>query len=131
VAGVALVGFVAGFTTLLNPTPTSVSDADQRTLQALVSVQEAPEVVSEARARLDGVPGVDPSSVITTSPGENADSQYVRVPVSGEARDLEQARTALSGLLPGRPFITAPELDGESRVLIADLRTGSITVLVA
>ncbi|MES9537781.1 FtsX-like permease family protein [Actinomadura sp. NPDC000600] len=132
VAGVALTGFIAGFFALLN-TPASTGEARDE-LRLAVPYARSAAVAEQARGRLAGLDA--DVSVRRTETGDGAPAAagpatatgVVVVEVSGAAA-VDRARTALSGLVPGRTA-TAPaddEVTGDR--LLADLRTGALIVL--
>ncbi|MEU8119267.1 FtsX-like permease family protein [Spirillospora sp. NPDC049024] len=133
VAGVALTGFIAGFFALLNA-PASTGEARDE-LRLAVPYARSAAVAEQARGRLAGL-GAD-VSVRRTETGDGPPAAagpaiatgVVVVKVSGGAAAVDRARTALSGLVPGRTA-TAPaddEVTGDR--LLADLRTGALIVL--
>ncbi|MFB4318500.1 ABC transporter permease [Actinomadura sp. 21ATH] len=120
VAGVALTGFVAGFLALLDPGAAGTGPADR--LDLAVPKDRAAAVAAQVRDRLDGLP-----ARVTVTPGE--DRALVSATVTGGAAAVDRARTALAGTVPGK-VATAPADTGAAGYLLADLRTGSLTVLV-
>ncbi|MFD2082211.1 hypothetical protein SAMN05421678_101540 [Actinopolymorpha cephalotaxi] len=130
VNGIALTGFVAGFTVLLNPGPGGLGHDDD--LRARVPAQHASAVVAGARERLAGIPGVRVRLADPVKSGSGAPayrSVVVRVP-GGQDR-TDQVRTSLAGLVPGRPFASPADADLGGEQLLADIQTGARTVLIA
>ncbi|MEW2354536.1 FtsX-like permease family protein [Spirillospora sp. NPDC029432] len=120
VAGVALTGFVAGFLALLNPGAVTTGPADR--LELAVPKERSAAVAAQARERLDGLP-----AKVTVTPREGND--IVAATVTGGEASVDRARTALAGTVPGK-VATAPADMGAGTYLLADLRTGSLTVLI-
>ncbi|MFC9970078.1 FtsX-like permease family protein [Spirillospora sp. NPDC127200] len=122
VAGVALTGFVAGFLALLNPSAmTQERPADRLELV----VPQARSAAEQMGRRLDGVP----ATVETTKAGGERDDAMVTATVPGGAAAVDRARTALTGLVPGRVATTPADPDIAAGHLMADLRTGALVVL--
>ncbi|NDU74636.1 ABC transporter permease [Actinomadura sp. DSM 109109] len=136
VAGVALTGFVAGFLALLNAHPSGGGPRDE--LRLSVPYERSAAVAEQARGRLAGldadvavrraetVPGPlagDPS------PGRATVSGVVTVTVPGGPAAVDRARTALTGLVPGRTATTPADDAVTGDLLVGDLRTGALTVL--
>lgn len=131
VAGVALTGFVAGFLALLNPSSGMLHPHASGRLEVTVPAASAASTASlaaQARDRLHGLPakvtvehGTDPvNSHATTT---------LTATVDGGQTDLDRARTALAGLVPGHTATAPADADGASAQLLGDLRTGALTVL--
>ncbi|MQA93711.1 MAG: FtsX-like permease family protein [Streptosporangiales bacterium] len=129
VAGVVLTGFVAGFLCLMNPGE-AVPDSPRGQLQLAVPAAKAPGLAAEARDRLSGT-----GAKVTISEGPAPDGgsggrvDDVMITVPGGAGDLDRARAALAGIVPGTVAVAMTD-DAANRYLLEDLRTGSLTVLV-
>ncbi|MFF5260457.1 ABC transporter permease [Actinomadura viridis] len=139
VAGIALGGFVAGFLSLLNPSVTGTGPADR--LELAVPPERSAAVAARAGKRLEGLgarisvtrgTGGGPAGGGPAGGGANggaaAAPAIVAVTVPGGAAAIDRARTALTGLVPGQVATTPADM-GAERHLVADLRTGSLTVL--
>ncbi|MFI6521314.1 FtsX-like permease family protein [Spirillospora sp. NPDC050679] len=128
VAGVALTGFVAGFLALLNPSAmTQERPADR--LELVVPQARSAAVAEQMERRLDGVPA---TIKITKVGGERDGAEatdVVTATVPGGAAAVDRARTALTGLVPGRVATTPADPDIAAGHLMADLRTGALVVL--
>ncbi|GAA1547823.1 hypothetical protein GCM10009678_33090 [Actinomadura kijaniata] len=123
VAGIALTGFVAGFLSLLNP---PAADPAARTGRIGLSVPPArvEAVADRARERLAGLL----ATIRVERPGRAADDVPVVITVTGGPAEVDRARTALTGVLPGRTTATSGD-DRSGDALLADVRTGALTVL--
>ncbi|MFG1972346.1 FtsX-like permease family protein [Nonomuraea fuscirosea] len=122
VSGVALTGFVAGFLGLLSPATFDQDAGGPPQLRITAPAGQADQVVRQARERLRaaGVTAeVKPvKDVVVAALGSSA----------GEA-EVDRARTALTGLVPGRTPTTKAD-DGRFGVeILADVRVGTIVVL--
>ncbi|GAA3927606.1 hypothetical protein GCM10023085_06030 [Actinomadura viridis] len=143
VAGIALGGFVAGFLSLLNPSVTGTGAADR--LELAVPGERSAAVAAQAAKRTEGLGaritvtrgtgGGPPGGAAGggaaaggAAGGGAAAPAIVAVTVPGGAAALDRARTALTGLVPGQVATTPADM-GAERHLVADLRTGSLTVL--
>ncbi|MGK5555059.1 FtsX-like permease family protein [Actinomadura kijaniata] len=131
VAGVALTGFVAGFLSLLNPPADDPAGRAGRIgLSAPPARAEA--VADQVRERLAGLPATVRVERPDRSGRPGADRSGGDVPVavtvSGGPAEVDRARTALTGVLPGRTTATADD-DRSGDALLADVRTGALTVL--
>ncbi|MGW5364293.1 FtsX-like permease family protein [Actinopolymorpha pittospori] len=140
VSGVALTGFVAGFTVLLSPAASVFADSPDNQLSAAVPAQQVQAVSAEARQRLRDVPGaaLEPPDE-GDGDGETSGSAdaghdglvMVTVTVPGGPERVDQARTALAGVVPGRPFTSPADGDRSGAQVLLDIRTGALTVLIA
>ncbi|MFC6886169.1 ABC transporter permease [Actinomadura yumaensis] len=137
VAGVALTGFVAGFLALMNPSASALGDHPTDRLELLVPHDRSAAVSRQVQERVNGLPAtvtVDrgrtdpPLPVPGRADGEEADDT-VAVRVRGGADQVERARTALAGVVPGKVATTPADPDAVQAELLADLRTGALTVL--
>ncbi|KAB2347409.1 ABC transporter permease family protein [Actinomadura rudentiformis] len=124
VAGVALTGFVAGFLSLMNPAAMPGADAKDR-MELTVAKARAAAVADQARERLAGIP----AKVTVGGAGSDDYSRTVEITVPGGDAAVDRARTALHGVVPGTSP-TPPAGSGAELYLLADLRTGALTVLV-
>ncbi|GAA5030800.1 ABC transporter permease [Actinopolymorpha pittospori] len=139
VSGVALTGFVAGFTVLLSPAASVVADSPIEQLSAAVPAQQVQAVSAEARQRLRDVPGAalqPPDERGGDGANDSGDAGHdrlvmVTVTVHGGAERVDQARTALAGLVPGRHFTSPADADRSGMQVLLDIRTGALTVLIA
>ncbi|RFU39103.1 ABC transporter permease, partial [Actinomadura logoneensis] len=122
VAGIALTGFVAGFLALLNPTSAMVRHGAADRLEITVPAASAESVAGQARERLHGLP-----TTVTVRRGK--DATVLETTVRGGRTDVDRARTALAGLVPGHTATTPADADNASARLLGDLRTGALTVL--
>jgi hypothetical protein len=121
VSGVALTGFVAGFLGLLSPGALT-SSAEPPQLRVTAPAGQAERVAGQARERLAAAKV--PATVKT-------DKQVV-VAALGSAADpatVDRARTALTGLVPGRTPTTRADEDRFGVQILADVRMGTIVVL--
>ncbi|MEU5881294.1 FtsX-like permease family protein [Spirillospora sp. NPDC047279] len=124
VAGVALTGFVAGFLCLMNPGAMPGADARDR-MELVVPETRAAAVAEQAGRRLNGTPA-------TVRVGEDTfdgTSTTVTITVPGGEAAVDRARTALHDLVPGTTA-APPAGAGAELYLLADLRTGALTVLI-
>ncbi|GAA4086406.1 FtsX-like permease family protein [Actinomadura miaoliensis] len=141
VAGVALTGFIAGFLCLLNPSQADLAEGPPNRLELVVPQARSAAVAAQVRDRLAGtsaqvtmrsaeLPGNDGPSGNDGPAGSAAPSRIdvVAATVPGGAAAVDRARTALTGVVPGRPA-TTPADDAPARHLLADLRTGALVVL--
>ncbi|KAB2386279.1 FtsX-like permease family protein [Actinomadura montaniterrae] len=127
VAGVALTGFVAGFLALLGGASSGTKASDR--LELSVPPERAAAVAEQVKGRLDGIDAgvaVRPPS----TGGPSADAAVVTVTVRGGASAVDRARTALAGTVPGHVATTPADEERGRDQLLADLRTGALTVLV-
>ncbi|MCP2341944.1 FtsX-like permease family protein [Actinomadura rupiterrae] len=149
VAGVALTGFVAGFLALLNPSSGMLGHgAAADRLEITVPEASAATSAAQARDRLRALPAkvtveraAKPSHGVRGTDGEGNDepdgggndepdgTATIRAVVDGGRENVDRARTALTGLIPGHNATTEADSDIGSARLLADLRTGALTVL--
>ncbi|MEV5573987.1 FtsX-like permease family protein [Spirillospora sp. NPDC052269] len=134
VAGIALTGFVAGFLALLNPSSGMLRHDSANRLEISVPAASAESLASGARDRLHGLPAkvtIEPrKDAGPREPGQGqADSTILQATVDGGRVNVDRARTALTGLVPGHTATTPAEGALASGNLLADLRTGALTVL--
>jgi hypothetical protein len=133
VAGVALTGFVAGFLALLNATPSAGEPRDE--LRVAVPYERSAAVAEEAGRRLGGI-----DADVTVKRSETPDdplaadgprtvSGIVTITVPGGTSAVDRARTALTGLVPGKVATTPADAEITGDQLFADLRTGALIVL--
>lgn len=128
VAGVALTGFVAGFLALLGGASSGTKSSGE--LRLNVPPGRAAAVAEQVKGRLDGL-GADVAGVAVRPPaaGGPADTAVVAITVRGGAAAVDRARTALTAAVPGHVAITPADEDRSRDQLLADLRTGALTVL--
>lgn len=121
VSGVALTGFVAGFLGLLSPGAfEDAPPSDQ--LRVSAPAGQAAAVAGQARERLEKA-GV-------TATVEADDKRVVAALRTGAAEaELDRARTALAGLVPGRTPTTEADEQRFGVQIIADIGTGTVVVL--
>ena len=134
IGGVALTGFIAGFIGLLTPSAELLGNPSTTDLVVLVPAERAGEAAERARARLDeaGVAADVETSALRVSENRPRRSRLtVRLPESADAAQVDTARTALAGLVPGRVFTSPADDQHDAVTLLADLRTGNLIVLVA
>ncbi|MEV0146415.1 MULTISPECIES: FtsX-like permease family protein [unclassified Nonomuraea] len=139
VSGVALTGFVAGFLGLLSP-GTLIGAQDTGHLRVTAPAGQAAAVAERARGRLEEarvaatvttrkqVVVVALKDVTPISPGKAAkgtDASGTRA----EPALLDRARTALTGLVPGRTPTTEADDEYFGGEILADVATGTIVVL--
>ncbi|WP_433226921.1 FtsX-like permease family protein [Actinomadura formosensis] len=134
VAGVALTGFIAGFLALLNAPPGVSGRSDE--LRVDVPYVNSATVADQASERLTGLAAAVSVRKIETKDDPPAahspvtTTGVVTITVPGGTAAVDRARTALTGLVPGK-VATTPADDGvPGDRLLADLRTGALTVLV-
>jgi hypothetical protein len=121
VSGVALTGFVAGFLALLS-VPAGHGASSTR-LELTVPKAQVSVVTGEARQRLAAAS--IPGQVTSSTPTESLETMVVV-----HTQEVDRARTALAGLVPGRVATTPADDQVTSGYIVADLRTGALTVLV-
>lgn len=126
VSGVVLTGFVAGFVVWMNPSGAVGDTGPDNRLQISVTRHGEATAVHRARSRLARR---DVPARVTTS-GE-AKTRSLIVTVDGGDRQVNRARTALSGLVPGHAPTTEADVQRNDRQLLTDLQTGSRVVLIA
>ncbi|SEG87613.1 FtsX-like permease family protein [Nonomuraea solani] len=122
VSGVALTGFVAGFLGLLSPGAFDTGPAGPPQLRVTAPAGQAAKVTEQARERLKAA-GV----AATVKPVKN-----VVVAALGSTADvvtLDRARTALTGLVPGRTPTTKNDDVRFGDQLLTDVRAGTVVVL--
>ncbi|MFG2003586.1 FtsX-like permease family protein [Spirillospora sp. NPDC048911] len=124
VAGVALTGFVAGFLSLMNPAAMPGADAEDR-MRLTVPAARATAVADQARDRLAGIP----AKVTVGKSAVDDGARTLEITVPGGDAAIDRARTALHGVVPG-VSPTPPAGSGAELYLLADLRTGALTVLI-
>ncbi|WP_026416129.1 ABC transporter permease [Actinomadura oligospora] len=137
VAGIALTGFVAGFLALLNPSAGALRHESADRLEISVPAASAERLASAARDRLRGLPAKVTIDHRKDAPRQNAspqgtrqkDSTTLQATVDGGQDNVDRARTALTGLVPGHTATTEADAAVASGNLLADLRTGALTVL--
>ncbi|MEV4256357.1 FtsX-like permease family protein, partial [Spirillospora sp. NPDC049652] len=122
VAGVALTGFVAGFLALLNPSSGALGHGSADRLEITVPAASAEGLAARARDRLHGLP-----AKVTVH--REKDATTLQAAVDGGRAEVDRARTALTGLVPGHTATTEADADIASGRLLGDLRTGALTVL--
>ncbi|GGP94954.1 hypothetical protein BKA00_003775 [Actinomadura coerulea] len=133
VAGVALTGFVAGFLALLNAHPSAGQPRDE--LRLAVPYERSAAVAEQAKGRLAGLGAGVSVRRIETEGGPPAagapvgPTGVVTVTVSGGPAAVDRARTALTGLVPGKVATTPADDEVTGDFLVADLRTGALIVL--
>jgi len=110
VSGIALTGFIAGFMALLTPSPTLLGSPSTSRL----------EISAPVAAVQNRLPGLSVTS----------DHGVTSVTVPGGPAAVDRARTALTGVRPGRIAHTPADDEAPGLTMIADLRTGTLTVLV-
>ncbi|TDD89149.1 ABC transporter permease [Actinomadura rubrisoli] len=126
VAGVALTGFVAGFLALMNPSASTFGPTDR--LRLTVPHVRSAAVADQVTGRLAGIEARVAVKSAATEAGRQGDDT-VTVTVPGGAAAVDRARTALAGVVPGTVATTPSDDDATDRELLADLRTGALTVL--
>ncbi|MEU8401304.1 FtsX-like permease family protein [Nonomuraea sp. NPDC048892] len=122
VSGVALTGFVAGFLGLLSPATFDQDSGGPPQLRITAPAGQAEQVVRQARERLR-----EAGVTAEVKPVKN-----VVVAALGSAAggaDVDRARTALAGLVPGRTPTTEADDERFGVEILADVRVGTIVVL--
>ncbi|PRX96265.1 FtsX-like permease family protein [Allonocardiopsis opalescens] len=129
VSGIALTGFVAGFTVLVNPGADFFEQGAADRLELLVRADDGGRLEREVAGRLAGIDGAE----VATADTPNAPEGYrtVAATVPGGAAALDRARTALAGAAPGQVAWTPADRDRAGAVLLGDIQTGTIVVLSA
>ncbi|WP_141582657.1 FtsX-like permease family protein [Actinomadura sp. WMMA1423] len=133
VAGVALTGFVAGFFALLNAPASAGEPRDE--LRLAVPYERSAAVAEQARGRLAGLDAgvsvrrTEAAQGPPPAAGPAAPTGVVTVEISGGAAAVDRARTVLAGLVPGKVATTPADDEVTGDRLLADLRTGALTVL--
>ncbi|MDR8412092.1 ABC transporter permease [Nonomuraea sp. 3-1Str] len=140
VSGVALTGFVAGFLGLLSP-GTLVGAQDTGHLRVTAPAGQAAAVAQQSRDRLKQA-GV--AATVTTRKdvvvialkdatritGEDARRKKPDEAVTqADPAVLDRARTALTGLVPGRAPTTQADDESFGSRLLGDVATGTVVVL--
>ena len=132
VAGMVLAAFVAGYMAVAVP-----SDIDEEllgspgTLRLAAPAARAEDVAGRARERLavaDVTAGVEVGDPPFWAP---ADSRSVWIDVGGGPAEVERARTALAGVVPGMPAATAIDDHRTDLTIFDDVRIGAIVVLLS
>ncbi|TMR15729.1 FtsX-like permease family protein [Nonomuraea turkmeniaca] len=121
VSGVALTGFVAGFLGLLSP-GVFAGEAAPPQLRVTAPSGQVTQVAEEARERLAAA-GV----TATVQPSKQA--VVAALGSSADAATLDRARTALTGLVPGRTPTTEADDQRSGSEILTDVRVGTIVVL--
>ncbi|MEU4824644.1 FtsX-like permease family protein [Actinomadura sp. NPDC023710] len=133
VAGVALTGFIAGFLALLNAHSSAGEPRDE--LKLAVPYERSAAVAEQAKGRLAGLDaGVSVRRIEAGDGPPAADARLnatavVAVTVPGGSAAVDRARTALTGLVPGKVATTPADDEVTGDFLVADLRTGALIVL--
>ncbi|MFE3451541.1 FtsX-like permease family protein [Nonomuraea sp. NPDC059194] len=118
VSGVALTGFVAGFLGLLSPGDALTGHGAEGELRLAVPQAKVAVIADQARERL-GRAGVKATV--------KKDKKLVVASV-GEA-DVDRARTALEGLVPGHSATSEADDQRFAGQLLDDIATGTVVVL--
>lgn len=126
VSGLALVGFVAGFLALFDPSGTPGMDTATNRLGIVVPAADAGVVATHARQRLDRS-HVVARVTVTTLPRPERRGVIVW-PRSGG--NVDRVRTVLTGTAPGHVFTTPADESSSERTLFRDVRTGTLIVLM-
>lgn len=127
VSGVALTGFVAGFLALVPSLPTASPGEPAGKLTIDVSDVNGVHAAERARTLLDGA---QVPAKVTLEKHRKTGTLNVRVD-SGGAPEINRAKTALSGLVPGHTPTTTADTQVDSDVLMGDIGTGTRIVLIA
>ncbi|HEX6446848.1 MAG TPA: ABC transporter permease [Streptosporangiales bacterium] len=126
VSGLALVGFVAGFLALFDPSGAPGMDTAVNRLAIVVPAADATAVATQVRQRLGRA---DVPARVTVAEVPSPERRGVTVwPRDGV--ELDRVRTVLTGAVPGHVFTTPADESSEERTLLRDIRTGSLVVLV-
>lgn len=126
VSGLALIGFVAGFLALLNPTAFGASSQSGPThLSVAVPRDRVATVADRTQARLDRH---QLDTRVHVRPGRSPDRRRVDVALVGGAGE-DTVRTALAGTVPGHVFTSHADASQSAVVLGRDIRTGVFVVL--
>ncbi|WP_433149716.1 FtsX-like permease family protein [Actinomadura nitritigenes] len=126
VAGVALTGFVAGFLALLGGASSGTKASGE--LRLNIPPGRAAAVAEQVKGRLDGI-GAHVAVRPPAAGGPAADTAVVAITVRGGAAAVDRARTALAAAVPGHVATTPADEERSRDQLLADLRTGALTVL--
>ncbi|NUT39238.1 MAG: ABC transporter permease [Thermoactinospora sp.] len=121
VSGVALTGFVAGFLGLLSPNAFDGA-AEPPRLSVVAPAGEAPKVADQARDLLK-------AAGITATVKTSKQTVVAALGSSVDDAAVDRARTALSGLVPGRTPTTQADEHRFGSQILADVRVGTIVVL--
>ncbi|MGN9845395.1 FtsX-like permease family protein [Nonomuraea sp. H19] len=121
VSGVALTGFAAGFLGLLSPAAFT-EDAGPPQLRVTAPAGQVAKVTEQARERLAAA-----KVTATVKPSENV--VVAALGSSADAATADRARTALTGLVPGRTPTSEADDQRFGIQLLADVRVGTIVVL--
>ena len=113
VAGIALVGFIAGFVGLLAPQET---DSDVATLQAIVDNEQADAVAAQAEADLD---------LLSLGEDQHGDTMVMYFTAAGSSVAFDEFRSKVARLSPGSVVAGSSAPDP----VVADVNTGVLTVL--
>lgn len=126
VSGLALVGFVAGFLALFDPSGAPGMDTAVNRLGIVVPATDAGAVATQVRQRLDGA---HVTARVTVAKVPSRDRSGVTVwPRDG--KNVDRVRTVLAGTVPGHVFTTPADESSGERTLLRDIRTGTLVVLV-
>ncbi|MBB5935634.1 FtsX-like permease family protein [Streptomyces zagrosensis] len=131
VSGLTLAGFVAGFFALMT-VGADASWGPANRLALAVPEDRVTVVRAEAEQRLAhagvrATVGTDDAWIATK--GDR--SRQVTADVSGGAAELDRARTALTGLVPGQHPVTGADVDWSGTVFAKDFRRAILAVLGA
>lgn len=138
VAGVALTGFIAGFIGLLSPPADLTGESSATALRVTVPAARVDALADEARRRLSEV-RVDASvEPVAREQGASAADEkrererqlVIALPADASPAQVDTARTALAGLVPGRVALAPADQERRGMILLADIRTGILIVLV-
>ncbi|MFI7702328.1 FtsX-like permease family protein [Nonomuraea sp. NPDC049480] len=121
VSGVALTGFVAGFLGLLSP-DAFTGHAGPPQLRVTAPAGQVEKVAGQARERLA-------AAKVTATVNSSANVVAAALGSSADAATVDRARTALTGLVPGRTPTTETDDEAFGFQLLADVRVGTIVVL--
>ncbi|MBO0826970.1 MAG: ABC transporter permease [Streptosporangiales bacterium] len=126
VSGIALVGFVAGFLALFDPSGAPGMDTATNRLGIVVRAADAGAVANHVRGRLDRAHIAARVTVRTVpSPDRVGVTVWPR-----DGGDVDRVRTALAGTVPGHVFTTPADESSGEQTLFRDIRTGTLVVLV-
>jgi hypothetical protein len=124
-AGLTLAVFVAGFLAPMTSVVAGGSPADGATLQ-VTAPAGGTGLEDAARARLASI-GLPATVAVVDDAREGVDLTVL----PADPAELDRARTALDGLVPGAVVQTEAEQRHEETVLVGDLQRGALVVLVA
>ena len=131
VAGMVLAAFIAGYLAVAVP-----GDIDEElfgpadTLRLVVPGDDADEVAAGARDRLAAA-SVDADVTEEEAPVGAAETDRAVAVATGGGEELERARTALAGLVPGAVAVTPVDEARAELVMIDDVRVGAMVVLLS